>query len=133
MSFTRIANAERRIIASEEVRQQMADRGWCETKVPVHLLDELGIVHEVVEPLHYRQSSKYLSAESVTVYAPVWVTGVLRRTVLHSRPDILRAVLCATRDDFREQEMVSSELTMDLGSPELVRKAAHNYRYKRSG
>lgn len=115
------------------MQEEMVRRGWCQTSVPEHLLEELEIRHEVMCSPLYRKGPGRMAPDAVVVYAPAWVLGVWRRSGHRCQSDILKARLSATRDDSREQEMVSRELSLDLGVGELVREAANNYRYKRQG
>lgn len=131
MPFTKIANAERRLLAAAVVEKHLSSRGWCQTKVPVSVLGELSIPYEVVEAPMRMRGSQYIPDRNL-VYAPAWVCSIERRTPERTRLEVVKQKLAATRDDPREQEQVSMELLLDSHATRAMREAAHVYRYKRA-
>lgn len=132
MTFTRIAEAERRGIAAERLKKEMEERGWCSTDVSVQLLSQLEIPYEAADPLFRRRGQAMGSPEGVVLYVPAWVAAAYRWTTMHSRPDILETMLRAMRDDPQEQEMMCKELSLATDVTRNVRRAAHNFRRMRN-
>lgn len=124
MSFTKIAEAERKRILSKQRRDDRLHWGWYASSVKPQILDELSIEYEV-------EDSQSSYTPGVQVYAPVWVYGVWFNAGMpvdddDSRWDIVRSLLVATRDSTHEQEMVTAELTLEGSISSSARSAARN-------
>jgi hypothetical protein len=132
MPFTRIAEAQRKLIETTRLWDEMSEKGWCPTLVALSLLDELGIPYELSPSPHHAPSSMRVG---VIKYAPVWVYGVVDRIQLDDdrkvANDILRDRLLRVRDSREEQEAVVMNLLLDQAVPSAVRDAARNFENSR--
>lgn len=131
MSFTKIAQAERKKVLLVDLSAQMTYRGWHLVDVPAQMLEDLHIDFELTD-------EKSIYAPRHCVFAPVWVFGVRFNVVVSSggrdsQWDIIRGILITTRDSAKEQELVSAELSLDAAAPPSVRHAARNFLEVMSG
>jgi hypothetical protein len=116
--------AEARSIRDFRIHDQLIREGWHESNVPVDILEELQIAHEVM-------SDRSAYVPGAQVYAPVWVFGVWFNAGMpivgtSVRWAIVKALLATTRDSMNEQQTLTAELSMDTAVPASVRRSALN-------
>jgi hypothetical protein len=126
MAFSRIAGVERKLISSNTKRKEMIERGWFTSPFTPEQLEEVSV------PFELEDETLSVCAVGARAYAPVWVYGIwvtVGRPVenLALRWDIVKVLLVQTRDDMREQELVSADLSLDNTVERSVRNAASNY------
>jgi hypothetical protein len=123
MAFNKIARAVSTGMRVDNERLELVVRGWCQTSVPVHILVDLGIRFEALNTGHIDKRGQYQR----TVYAPAWVEAAWRFAESQSGWVIMPKVLQAARDDVKEQELLCTEMSLDLSRDRPARQAAKNY------
>ncbi len=117
MAFTKIAEAERKLMDLESSRELMYARGWCEVAIDALWLWELGIEFEAVASSTSRFSGN-------VIFAPAWVCSIL----LHTKGwDTLQRRLEKARGNLEEQELLSADLVLDINATREVRDVARVY------
>lgn len=119
-----MAQTEARSIRDHRIYDRLIHDGWYESNVPVEILRELQIDHEVM-----KDHSAYVPG--VQIYAPAWVFGVwfnagMPLSTNSIRWSIVRALLVTTRDSRNEQKLLAAELSLDPSLPSSARTAARN-------
>lgn len=124
MVFNKAARGERKLGEKAAKKDAMMQRGWCETLVPVGVLEDARIPHDA-------ETSQRVSRYSTVVvpYVPAWVYAVWFNTEQGQQTNWakMRPVLEAVRDDPKEQEVLCSELSLNLDVARSIREAARHF------
>jgi hypothetical protein len=122
MAINRIGRTEFVLSQEKFDQEEMTKYGWCATMVPVHILEQLGIVYQLTGP---SVLSRYSPARQAVT--PAWVYAVWFNSERRTEWDTLKPRLAAVRNNPGEQEMLCSELSLNLDVPRSVRTAARHF------
>lgn len=124
MVFNKAARGERSRMTKAEKKEAMMHRGWCETLVPVGLLEDVGIPHDAETT---QRVSRYSTI--VVPYVPTWVYAIWFNTEQGQQTNWakMRPILEAVRDNPNEQEVLCSELSLNLDVARSIREAARHF------
>jgi hypothetical protein len=122
MVFNKAARGERKLGEKAAKKEVMTQRGWCETLVPVMVLEDARIPHDAETTV---RASRY--SILTTPYVPAWVYAVWFNSEQKTNWATMRPVLEAVRDDPREQEVLCSELSLNLDVARSIRDAARHF------